>query len=411
MRLILTATIISLFYISPFAITMANFRFIEYPDFPKAHSSWASIGYSEATNKVVVGVTDHVSDVRLFEWDCAKKKISKGTKIDKANIQWWQWQGKIHSQIIENKKDGWMYFGTDGGEGREEYYMDHPYGYAGGFFMKYSPKTGEIVNLGHGRRYESIKEIGIDQVRQKIYGITYPSTHFIIKDLATGIVVDKGSLNKAHVGRTAFTDDWGNAYYMDMRGVLIKYEAASDSFIWDTAPIAGDDTIAGAGSLRRSGIRGWSRYKKTNQYYFNTSWGRILKFTVQERGIGKIDDMGYYFDPTDSIPLNKIMHANTPNMACHPNGNIYIMTGGHGSFLKPYRSILVEINPVTREKKMLMEFDTYELSESTGMQTVDKYGNIYFASRKDLPKGETMGESGASKPMLMIFNPTKEIGK
>jgi hypothetical protein len=410
-RLFFLATFLLFIYSSSFAITRANFRFVEYPDFPKANSSWASIGYSEATNKVVVGVTDHIADVRLFEWDCAKKKISLGLQITKANIQWWQWQGKIHSQIIENKKDGWMYFATDGGEGREEFYMDHPYGYVGGFYMKYNPKTAEILNLGHGRRYESIKEIGLDQVRQKVYGITYPSTHFLIKDLNTGVVVDKGSLNKAHVGRTAFTDDWGNAYYMDMRGVLIKYQADADSFIWGDAPIACDDTVKGIGTPRRSGLRAWARYKKTNEYFFLTAWGRLLRLFVQEKGIGKIEDFGYLYDPTDSISLSSIMNVNSPNMAYHPNGKIYIMAGGHGSYLKKFTSILIEIDPKTKNKMLVHEFNTDDVSESTGMQVVDKYGNVYFASRKDQPQGEVMGESGASRAVLMIFNPDKEIGK
>ncbi len=34
-----------------------------------------------------------------------------------------------------------MYFTTDGGESREEYFMNHPDGYSGGFFMKWNPGT------------------------------------------------------------------------------------------------------------------------------------------------------------------------------------------------------------------------------------------------------------------------------
>ncbi len=38
-------------------ITEKNLRFVDYPDFPDAHSTWGSIGYSTVHKKVFIGVT------------------------------------------------------------------------------------------------------------------------------------------------------------------------------------------------------------------------------------------------------------------------------------------------------------------------------------------------------------------
>ncbi len=397
-------------FLNAFAVTNANFRFVDYPDMADPNSSWGSICYSTASNKVIVGVTDHISHVGIFEWDCAKKTINRRNWVAQGgHLQWFQWQGKIHSQIVENRKDGWMYFGTDGGEGREEYYMDHPNGYFGGFFMKYNPVTFEVVNLGNGRRYESVKEVGIDQVRQRLYGISYPSTHFLIKDLATDSLIDKGSLNKAHVGRTMFTDDWGNAYYTDMRGYLIKYEPTIDSFLWADVPLPRDTGVASVTNFR-SGNRAWTRFKKTNEYYFLTAWSRIFRIIVQEKGFGKLEDLGYILEPTKDIPLKKIAVVNCPNMVCHPNHKLYFVAGGHGNYLGDDTTMVIEVDPSLHTKKILYRAPTSVIAEATGSNVVDNEGNLYFAARHD-GNSSYSGESGSSRAQLIIFNPEKEINK
>src|SRR3974390_201221 len=99
-------------------ITNKNIRFVEYPGFPEAHSTWGSIGFSKKHNKVFVGVTNHRDRVGLFEYDVTSSKMRLcGFVPDLANLREYQWQGKVHSQIVEGP-DGAMYFTTDGGESR-----------------------------------------------------------------------------------------------------------------------------------------------------------------------------------------------------------------------------------------------------------------------------------------------------
>ena len=83
-------------------ITDKHIRFIEYPDFPEAHSTWGSIGYSKIHQKVFVGVTNHRDKVGLFEYDIAKDKIRLAGFVPQlAHLRDYQWQGKVYSQIVE----------------------------------------------------------------------------------------------------------------------------------------------------------------------------------------------------------------------------------------------------------------------------------------------------------------------
>ncbi len=83
-------------------ITERNIRFLEYPDFPEAHSSWGSIGYSARYDKVYVGVTDHRTRNALYEYDVATQALRLlGFVAEMAGLRDFQWQGKIHTHLVE----------------------------------------------------------------------------------------------------------------------------------------------------------------------------------------------------------------------------------------------------------------------------------------------------------------------
>ncbi|MFH0921831.1 MAG: hypothetical protein V1913_15895 [Fibrobacterota bacterium] len=393
-----------------FAITQANMKIVEYPDMDHPHSSWGSIGYSSKTNKVIIGVCDHSEAVAIMEWDCRTKKMTRRNWVATGgHLQKWQWQGKIHTQMNENHNDGWIYFGTDGGENREEFYMDHPRGYNGGYMMKYNPATFEMVNLGSAIRYESIKELVVDQKNDRLYGISYPADHFFIKDLKNDSIYDKGMINKAHVARTLFTDKWGNAYYTDIRSYLLKYEPARDTFIWsdDYIPVDSAKTPAW---LRRDGIRGYAKDNKSGDYYFQTNFSRLLRITPQEKGLGAITDLGYLLDPSPEIPDTSIIMTSSPNLACGKNGKLYYWMGGHGHYLVKDSICLVECDPKSKTKRILFKRPKSEISEATGSNIADKEGNLYWAAYRSIP-GKSTAESGNSRAIFIVFNPEKEVSK
>ena len=170
-----------------------NIRFVEYPGFPEAHSTWGSIGYSSQHNLVYIGVTNHKDKIGLYEYNVSQQTIElKGFLPDLLNLRDFQWQGKIHSQIVEGP-DGAMYFSTDGGESREEYLMNHPHGYHGGLFLRWDPVAGRMTNLGMGLRFESIKDVAVDRITGLLYGISYPQVHFLVYNPAENDLRDMGA--------------------------------------------------------------------------------------------------------------------------------------------------------------------------------------------------------------------------
>src|SRR3990172_9377006 len=183
-RLCFPALVLFIFGLRPVQaeVTRKNIRYVEYPDFPEAHSTWGSIGYSRKHDKVFIGVTNHRDKVGLFEYDIASQKMRRcGFLPDLANLRDYQWQGKVHSQIVEGP-DGNMYFTTDGGESREEFLMNNPQGYHGGYFFQFDPAANRLTNLGNGLLYESIKDIAVDRISGKILGISYPQVHLLLYD-------------------------------------------------------------------------------------------------------------------------------------------------------------------------------------------------------------------------------------
>jgi hypothetical protein len=381
-------------------MTRANITFIDYTGFPEGQSTWNDIGFSSKYNKVVVGVTNHSDKVALFDYDVATGKMTNNGLIQTlGNLRDFQWQAKIHSKIIEGR-DGYMYFSTDGGESREEYFMNHPAGYAGGFFMKWHPQTKTLVNLGMGLQYESIKDIDIDPQTGKLYGISYPQVHFTVYDPAKNKLKDLGRLGSSHVPRVLFTDWWGDCYYVDWRQRLVKYQQAADSLIFarNSLPL-----FAGTpGDKVVTGITAYAKDQKNGVIYFITYGAKIVAFYPQKDGIGKVVDLGGVADSSSNV---KAWGPYAPNLNVGDNGKLYYIVGGHGNYVIENKSVLIEFDPATRKHTIIYQFAVEELSEATGSDTKDKEGNLYFAGRKNLDNNDH------SAPFLIKFNPGKKVKK
>jgi hypothetical protein len=381
------------------SITKKNIIFIEYPDFPEAHSTWGSIGYNPVNKKVYIGVTNHHNKVGLYEYTPAHPEIKLlGFINNLAYLRPFQWQAKIHSKFVFGT-DGSVYFTTDGGESREEYLMDHPEGYTGGFFMKWNPFASQMTNLGMAMPFESLKDIEIDPATNKLYAITYPQAHFILYDPAKNELNDLGRLASSHVPRVLFTDWWGNCYYVDWRQRLVKYEKNEGILLFAEKSLP---AFAGTpGSKIITGITAYARDEKTRIIYLITYGAKILAFHPQENGIGSVEDLGGVADTGDQPEWSPYV----PNLNFGNNGKLYYFVGGHGNYIKKEVGVLVEFDPSTRTRKIIYEFPTDEFAEATGSDIKDMYGNLYFAGRKEL-KGNDQ-----SKPFLIKFNPDKEVAK
>ncbi|MEO9004414.1 MAG: hypothetical protein ABI288_06740 [Ginsengibacter sp.] len=380
-------------------ITRDNIAFISYPDFPEANSTWFDIGYGEKYNKVYVAVTNlHHDEQALYQYDISSQKMRiTGLLSRLAHLRNFQWQGKVHSKFVEGP-NGNMYFSTDGGEDRQEYLMNHPRGYSGGFFMRWDPFNQKLTNLGMALQYESIKDVDIDNETGVLYGISYPQVHFIVYDVAKNNLRDLGRLGSAHVPRVLFTDWWGNCYYADWRQRLVKYEKDKQELIFAENSLPAFPNTPGSKII--TGIMGYAKDKEHNVIYINTYGGKIIAFYPQKEGIGNVKDLGGIFDTQDDKPYVPF----AANMGLGNNGKLYYFVGGEGNFVREKVTILMEFDPQTSQKKELIEFPLSEINLVTGSNVKDKEGNLYYAGMKEISQSK-------NEPFLIIFNPEKKIKK
>ncbi len=385
-------------------ITEKNVAFLNYPDFPDAHSSWGSIGYSSVHKKVVIGVCNHRDRLGLYEYDVRTKKLSLRGFVDElANLRDFQWQGKIHSKIAEDP-DGAMYFSTDGGESREEYLMEHPHGYSGGLFFRWDSAAGRLTNAGMAMRHDSIKDVDVDRVGGLLFGVSYPQVHFFVYDTVRNDLRDLGRLGSPHVPRTLVTDWWGNCYYVDWRQRLVKYERATGKLIFSRESLPAFPGTPGGRII--TGLRGFAKDQAAGVIYLITFGSKVLAFHPEQSGIGRVDDLGGLYDDPSRPPYN----YQSPNLALSKNGNLYYFLGGHGMYAegKPL-TVLMEFDPRQRSKRAVLRFPLEVVNEATGSDVRDDEGNLYFAARRNDAAAAQVEESGASRPVLIIFNPEKEL--
>ena len=302
-------------------ITNKNIRFVEYPDFPDAHSTWGSIGYSSHHDKVFIGVTNHRDRQGLFEYDVPARAMSLcGFVADLANLRDHQWQGKIHSKIVEGP-DGAMYFTTDGGESREEYLMEHPHGYNGSFFFRWDPATRVLRNVGSGIQFDSIKDLEVDQIDGNILAVSYPQVHLLSYNPARNDFRDLGRVGADHVPRVIFKDWWSNIYYVDWRQRLIKYEHATHRLLFarDSLPAFPETT----GAQIVTGITAYATDRAHGIIYLVTYGSKLLAFHPQDSGIGPVDDLGGVFDAEGKKPSSYYC----PDLGLAGNGRLYYFLG------------------------------------------------------------------------------------
>ena len=381
-----------------------NIRFVEYPGFPEAHSTWGSIGYSSRTNRVFIGVTNHRDRVGLFEYDIAAAKMSLcGFVPELAHLRDYQWQGKVHSQIVEGP-DGGMYFTTDGGESREEYLMEHPHGYSGGFLLRWDPVARSLTNLGVPMQYESLKDLAVEQTGGRVLMVSYPQVHLLLYDLKKNDVRDLGRVGSDHVPRVIFRDWWSNIYYVDWRQRLIKYEPAGDRLLFARESLPAFPGTSGEKIV--TGITAYAVDRARGAIYLVTYGSKMLAFHPQKEGIGRVEDLGGIFDAPGKPPHGYYC----PNLALGNNGKLYYFIGGHGMYAVDGNNIvLMEFDPAAKAKRIVMRFPLATISEVTGSDVRDPAGNLFFAGRRDDRTAARRGESGASRPFMILFNPTKEV--
>lgn len=136
-------------------------------------------------------------------------------------------QGKTHTKLIVGP-DGIVYGGTK--QGHELFTTrpeigEEPRGYPGGHMVSYNPKTGQVRDHGIMRAQDGLMNCVLDAERKRIYFKTEPRTHFIVYDMKTNEVIDKGRVGTW--GRYIDMDRAGNIWIPN-HGRVTKYDVERD---------------------------------------------------------------------------------------------------------------------------------------------------------------------------------------
>jgi hypothetical protein len=209
-------------------------------------------------------------------------------------------------------------------------------------------------------------------------------------------------MTSGYVPRVIFTDQWGNGYYVDWRQRLVKYERETGKLLFARNSLPAFEGTPGFFIM--SGITA-RIYDPSGTIYLLTYASKILAFHPTREGIGAVEDLGPVYEGTK--PLWDYWCR---NLARGRNGKLYYFVGGHGRYTEHGDVVvMMEFDPEIRVKRELMRFPFGRLLEVPGIGVTDRDGNIYFAAHRSDPKAIAVGDSKASFPFLMIFNPEKEL--
>jgi hypothetical protein len=133
-------------------------------------------------------------------------------------------QGKIHAKIVVGA-DGRVWFASKQAhevfDTRPEYGADAA-GYPGGHLCYYDPKTGFSRSVGILQRQEGLMGGVIDDRRGRLYYRSEPKNHFLVYDIHTGEVQDRGHLGAAC--RYMAIDRHGAVYTVGRGQTLCRYD-------------------------------------------------------------------------------------------------------------------------------------------------------------------------------------------
>jgi hypothetical protein len=149
-------------------------------------------------------------------------KVVNMQQLTGERLQGINTQGKIHAKILVGA-DGRVWFAS---KQAHEVFDTRPEfedrdGYPGGHLCYFDPKTGFSRSMGILRKQEGLMAGAIDDARGRLYYRSEPDNHFLVYDLKTGDVQDRG-----HVGaacRYMATDKKGNVYSPARGPYLSRY--------------------------------------------------------------------------------------------------------------------------------------------------------------------------------------------
>lgn len=205
-------------------------------------------------------------------------------------------QGKVHVNLYEHA--GKLYFATHLGyyrvvDGKEmigappEGYQPYP----GGHFVSYDMSTGKFEDLATAPRGEGIITMAMDPRRGILYGLTWPTGHLLVYDLAKRQIQDVGpasAMGESGKGptyrvicRAMAVDPSGGIFFTTSTGDVFRYGGQHPGIERLTAT-----------SLRRGVFGQWDPDKPAQMAY---NWRQVVWSAAARSFYGTHGSSGYLF--------------------------------------------------------------------------------------------------------------------
>jgi len=136
-------------------------------------------------------------------------------------------QSKIHSQLCFDRK-GVAWFGTHCYDWNTlDQFEKSPGDYSGGHLVTYDTKTKRATDLGILVPHESIMSLALAESVGKVYCVLHPTGRFVVYDIATHKVIDKGRI-LGYPSRTVVALRDGRGYTFTLHGEVVRYTPRSN---------------------------------------------------------------------------------------------------------------------------------------------------------------------------------------
>src|SRR5207244_13168570 len=115
-----------------------------------------------------------------------------------------------------------------------EQYQKSPERYTGGHLVTYDTRRGIATDLGILMPHESIMSLALAERAGKVYCVLHPTGRFVVYDIPTRKVTDKGA-PLGYPSRTTIALNDGRGYTFTKTGDVVRYDPRTDRL--DVLPV------------------------------------------------------------------------------------------------------------------------------------------------------------------------------
>lgn len=335
--------------------------------------------------------------------------------------------GKIHNKPVEDNEGNIYFVPMSDGSGPNN--IDYT-SWRGGHYMKYTPKTNTLENLGlideGDDGCDGFYPLTIDRERKYLFGVGF--TGYLYRfDLEKRISKNFGRVSNWDICRKIFCDDKGNIYGGFPTGRIWKYDAEKEEVVDLSITIPYDPTIYPVQLLnpmidRTNDWRAieWDPVDKVAYGVTCGSGAMLFKFDPHNGSEGlvtplvKMCDSKFFESDRKDIPFSTLAFAldnKNRKIFFVPSAREYNINKSAETFGTGQSSHLIMYDIKTEKRIDLGALQTKDGRKVLGCEaaSVDPDGTLYICGQvevKDSQKATRKNAEVAAAMQLIIYKPS-----